>query len=855
MSASPSSTPFRARPYDYAEARLIADELGLADPVAIALVRRGHRTVAAAREFIAATETHDPESFAGIDAAVERIGAAIDAGTRITVHGDYDVDGICSTSIMVTALRRAGAECDWLIPDRLGDGYGLSAGSLTTLEERGSGLVVTVDCGIASVAEIAAIEAAGIAVVVTDHHQPADELPDCPIVHPQVGGYPFESLCGAAVAAKLAQALERRRTGRPEAPIRDLDLVALATVADLVPLVGENRFLVRRGLDEIRRSPRAGLRALMEAARVEPERIDEGDIAFRLGPRLNAAGRLYRADAGVELMLTDDPARAAAIAAELDAANHERRETERQVSNEAEAVLRGLSDELRKAPVIVVAGAGWHPGVVGIVASRLVERHEVPAIVLTVEADGRAKGSGRSIEGFDLLAALDACADHLDRYGGHRAAAGLELPAARIDAFRDALIAHARTVEPSTEPRQAELVDAFVGAESLDLDVAEQLAALAPFGQGNPGIKLLVPGARVGDVRPMGQEGKHARFNLSTGTLSARGVAFNANGKLAAAQRVPHDIAVRLEVNHWNGAVEPRAVLADAYVRTAEADGDGRHGHGHRCGEAPVDLWWARFDAELARDPAAAPGPALCREGEERRVLDARRASATARIAELLSSGERVMVVAADGGRRSALAAPGAISGARSPVCACLRCPDGELTRLAAAGDCNLLITDWHSLAATPTAAAGFQHLVLVDPPSGAQQERAALRGSGSGFAHRCWSASAELAEMCWDAEWDLQGPLADIYRGLDRGELHEEPLRAVLVGAARYGRSPEGAARSVRVLGELGLISGCDDVDARTLRVVSSEKTKLELSDAFRAYSETHQEGLKYLQSRRAEP
>ena len=597
----------------------------------------------AARAFLDADESHDPGMFEGIDEALEQIAATIAAGRRITVHGDYDVDGICSTSIMVAALRRAGADCDWLIPDRLGDGYGLNAASLAHLQERGTGLLVTVDCGIGSVDEVAAIRAAGIDVVVTDHHQPGDLLPDCPIVHPIVGGYPFEGLCGAAVAAKLAQGLDRRLTGTEDADLPDIDLVALATVADLVPLVGENRHLVRRGLAAIRRSPRAGLLALMAISKVEPERIDEGDIAFRLGPRLNAAGRLYRADAGVELMLTDDPSRATAIAAELDAANHERRETERAVSNEAEKALRALPDAERAAPVIVVAGEGWHPGVVGIVASRLVERHERPAIVLSIAEDGTAKGSGRSIEGFDLLAGLHACAELLTRYGGHRAAAGLELPAESIDGLRARLAEHAGTVGPATGAGEPEPIDAIVGAESLDLDVAEQLAALAPFGQGNPGIRLLVPGARVGDVRPMGEDGKHARFNLSTGSLSARGVAFNSNGKLEAAQRAPHDIAVRLEVNHWNGAVEPRAVLADAFAREPAGGEDG-----HACGgeEAQdAEEWWSRFATELESDHGRRGDLELAPSGEERQILDARRGSGIARIAELLSSGERVMVV------------------------------------------------------------------------------------------------------------------------------------------------------------------------------------------------------------------
>ena len=226
--------------------------------------------------------------------------------------------------------------------------------------------------------------------------------------------------------------------------------------------------------------------------------------------------------------------------------------------------------------MIVVAGAGWHPGVVGIVASRLVERHGRPAIVLSIDEAGRARGSGRSVAGFDLLAALDAAASELDRYGGHRAAAGMELPAERVDAFRAALAAHGMTVMPEEGLEEPEWIDAVVGAEALDLRVAEQLESLAPFGQGNPGIRLLIPGARVGDVRPMGAEGRHARFNLSTGTLSARGVAFNSNGALEAAQREPHDLTVRLEVNHWNGGIEPRAVLSSAHGRAAGGRRRGR---------------------------------------------------------------------------------------------------------------------------------------------------------------------------------------------------------------------------------------------------------------------------------------
>ena len=848
---SDTSPAFAVEPYDYAAARALADDLDLAEPVAIALVRRGHDTVAAAREFLAADETHDPSAFAGIDDAVAAIGAALSAGERITVHGDYDVDGICSTAILVSALRRLGADCDWLIPDRLRDGYGLSDTSVETLIERGTRLLITADCGIASVEQIEAVRDAGIAAVVTDHHQPGERLPDCPIVHPVVSGYPFAGLCGAAVAHKLVVAFERE-FGEPGAPgrepaERDLDLVALATVADLVPLVGENRSLARRGLEQLRLARRPGVRALMAGAKVEPERLDEGDIAFRLAPRLNAAGRLYRADAGVELMLTDDTARATAIAAELDAANHERRETERGVSNEAEAALRASPESERGAPALVLAGTGWHPGVVGIVASRIVERHGRPAIVLSIDDQGRARGSGRSVPGFDLLAALDACAEHLDRYGGHRAAAGVELAAEAIAPFRAALITHAGAVAPADGLTDPERIDAVVGAESLDLAVAEQIEALKPFGQGNPGIRLLVPSARVGDVRTMGEEGRHARFNLLSGGLSARGVAFNSNGMLERAQRSPHDLTVRLEVNHWNGGIEPRAVLSGAHPRPAAAECCA-----HECLETGDGAWWwERFERELARDLNASPPSATAAAGG-RRILDARRGSALARIAELRSSGARVLVVSADAGRRVALAEAVDLGGEGGRATVCVRCPPGELVARAEDPACTLLLSDWATLAAAPEASASFEHVVAVDPP--AEEALGAAGRLGAGYLHEAWGPGEDLAEPCWDAEWSLRGALAELYRALvPLVRVEGAAARELLSGAGRFGRSPESAARCLRILSEIGVIGTETSGDVRCIGVVSSERTELERSGAWRAFAATHQEGRRYLQSRRA--
>lgn len=840
-------TAFQADPYDYGDARRLAEVLDLAEPVAIALVRRGHRTVERAQAFLAAAATHDPSAFDGIDRAVELIGRTVAAGERITVHGDYDVDGICATAIVIAGLRRADADCDWLIPDRLSEGYGLTAATVETLSSRGTGLLITVDCGIGSVDEVAAAKDAGIEVIVTDHHQPGPELPDCPIVHPQVSNYPFPGLCGAAVAQKLVIALERERDEVAD-PAVDLDLVALATIADMVPLVDENRSLARRGLTELRRARRPGIRALLAAAKVEPERIDEGDIAFRVAPRINAAGRLYRADAAVELMLTTEADRAATIAAELDGANHDRRRTEREVSNAAEAALRELPGELREAGALVIAGEGWHPGVVGIVASRIVERHERPAVVLSIDGEGRARGSGRSIAGFDLLGALESCAAHLDRFGGHRAAAGVELAATEIDAFRLAMADYAAKASPGGPVAIPERIDAVVGAEGLDLRVAEQLEGLGPFGQGNPGVKLLVPSATIGDVRPMGEDGKHSRFNVVSGGLSARAVAFNANGRIAAAQRSPHDLTLKLELNHWNGSIEPRAVLDDAHEPVAAG------APGHDCATAaPVAWWWERFEAELGREPGAAEPP-VTGGGERRTTVAGRRGSALARISELLSSGARVMVVGADAGRRDALAeladpARFGLPGGSTIVCA--RCAPGTLS--AAAPGPALMLTDYATLAREPEAARDYGHLVLLDPPSSEPIDTCVATATGPGYLHEAWPAASELAESCWDTEWELRSPLAEIYRALAATELGGEELGRVLIGDGKYARSPESAARCVVILRELGIAAGRPQGDARSLRVVSSERTSLERSDAWSAYRRVHQEGRKYLETRRA--
>ena len=901
MASTAPAKAFHADPYDYREVRRIASGLGLAEPVAVILVRRGYRTVEQARAFLEAGEAHDPFEFEAMEGACELVLSVAHRGGRVTIHGDYDVDGVCSTAILVSALRSLGARCDWLIPDRLGDGYGLTAAGVEELRRRGTELVITVDCGIGSAEEVRALRRSRIEVLVTDHHQPpaAAELPECTILHPIVSSYPFEGLCATGVAQKLAAALRtaagersvetvggRRGTGD-----QDLDLVALATVADLVPLVGENRRLVREGLRRLRGEPRPGLRALMAAAAVDPATVNEEALAFRLAPRINAAGRLYRADAGVELMLTEDSERAAQIAAELDRANGERRQAERLVVEAAERARAELSPEQLGAPALVLAGEGWHPGVVGIAASRLAEAHRRPAVLISLAGD-RGRGSARSIPGFDLLAALDACSQHLVRHGGHRAAAGLELEADRLDDFRAAFLEHAAAAIDPAELVQTEQLDALVGVgrEGIGMDLAEQLERLGPFGKGNPGPRLLVPSGRLREVRPLGTDGKHSRFQLESGTGRAMGVAFGMNGEVSRSEGESIDLSVKLEVDRWSGAVQPRVVIRELYPRAAPnehaAAAVGCGGNG--C-PADAEEWWQRLEEELARTAAGRPGgasDARPAEGRRRELVDRRGAAAVAALTELISSGESVLALCADASRRRALAEDAADPrrfGAAAPRVACHRCGtealdaalraptswEGKHIRRPQTPPPNtLVLADWGALARRWDAPSRFQHVVLIDPPpseplealAGACARRegfgasSAAPNTADGYLHLAWGAAEiELARRCLAAEWELRAPIGELWRGLDEagGELAGEQLRELLAGPSPHPRSPEVAARCLAVLGELGLCEWSAADVAPSLRVLSSKRTELERSRAYAACVARHQEGDRFLQNR----
>jgi single-stranded-DNA-specific exonuclease len=539
-------------------------ELAVSEPLAQVLVRRDLADPLRARTFLAADELYPYTAFAGVEVAVRTIARHLDARSTITVHGDYDVDGVCSTAVLVRALRELGADVDWFLPDRATDGYGLSAQTVRRLAARGTKLLITADCGVSAAREIALAAELGIEAVVSDHHAiPADGvLPDAPIVHPVVSGYPFRELCATAVAHKLAQALWELRGRDGSELARDLDLVALATIADVVPLHGENRALVRRGLAALAGTARPGLRALMEVAGIDPARINERAVAFALAPRLNAAGRMRRADAGLELILTGDQARAIELARELDRVNHERRAVERSIRFEAEAQIEALGD-IAPRRALVLAGENWHAGVIGIVAARLAERHHRPVVLIALDGE-RGRGSGRSgCEAFDLLAALTACGRHLHRYGGHRAAAGVEIERGEVAAFAEAMQSHASGVLAECDTAPVERVDAVVGGGELGMALAQELQRIGPFGHGNPPVSLMLEGAAFADVRTMG-EGRHVRFTVRARGGTARAVAFNNGGRLPVAADEPTQATFALEVHEWKGVSEPRLVLRHA---------------------------------------------------------------------------------------------------------------------------------------------------------------------------------------------------------------------------------------------------------------------------------------------------
>lgn len=552
----------------------LSGNLGVGSITARILIGRGIATVEEGMLFLAPSLSAmiDPFQLKGMQAAVERVLLARKTGETVCIYGDYDVDGITGTALLVSFLRQAGLACNYFIPNRFDDGYGLNEVALQQIVDSGASLIISVDCGITAVNEAAFCRQAGVDLIILDHHTPGERIPEATaVVNPLQPGcpYPFKMLAGVGVAFNLLVALRSRMRqeglfGAGDEPdLRDwLDLVALGTIADVVPLVGQNRTYAFFGLQKLEHSRRPGISALKKVAGIM-ETVSCGQVGFRLAPRLNAAGRMESAVPGVELLLGTNIEECSVIADELDTANAERQRVERCIFEEAAAAVDG-GGAYPACRSIVLASREWHQGVIGIVASRLVERYHRPAILIAVDEQGGAKGSGRSIPGFHLLEALVACSGHLERFGGHRYAAGVGLKAENIDRFAAAFEAASGQILGDRELVPALDIDIDVRPAEVDLALADELKRMEPFGAGNPEPTLMLRNVTVVERRIVGDG--HLKLRVSAGGRVFNAIAFRqaecpTDGKL--------DIAFFPEANRWNNATTLQ--LRIKAIRSAEA--------------------------------------------------------------------------------------------------------------------------------------------------------------------------------------------------------------------------------------------------------------------------------------------
>lgn len=544
-------------PPDETVASGLARELSLPPPIARLLVSRGHTDGHAARNFLTPrlSAIGDPFALPDMDAAVERIWRALDAGERIVVFGDYDVDGISSTALLVQTLRRLNADVHPFLPLRIDEGYGLGLDALERcLAEYNPGLIVTVDCGTGSVDAVLEARQRGVDVIVTDHHQPGEQrAPAVAVVNPKLGAdESLHALAGVGVVFKLCHAIIKRgrEMGRSAANMdlrAYLDLVALGTIADIVPLVGENRILARHGLARIEDSESVGLQALKEVAGIKGQ-VDAYEVGFQIAPRLNAAGRLGDAQQALALLLSEDAADSMRLAKMLDASNRERRDIEAATLEEALEELEARFDPARDMG-LVVGREGWHPGVIGIVASRIVQHFHRPVVVVAVSEEG-GRGSCRSIDGVDVTAVLRSCAGHLAKFGGHTMAAGLELKPGQLDSFSEAFNAAAAEMLNGRDLRPVQRIDAWLDLDDVDDALMSAMERMKPFGLGNV---TPVWGARavrvVGKPRTVG----HGHLKL---LVAAGNQQFDAMGWGMAGRTVPDgplDMAFHIRRNVFMG--------------------------------------------------------------------------------------------------------------------------------------------------------------------------------------------------------------------------------------------------------------------------------------------------------------
>jgi len=536
------------------DAKRISDEANISKLMAKVLLNRGFDDCEKIRKFIDPSfeDLNDPYLLKDMDRAVERVKTALANKERIVIYGDYDVDGITSTSVLIDFLSRLGASSDFYIPDRIDEGYGISIAAVDKIRQMGPSLIITADCGITAVDEVEYIKECGMDIIITDHHECTGVLPDAHAVinpHRPDCTYPFKELAGVGVVYKLIHAL------CVEMELGDIyqdyvDLVTLGTVADVVPLVGENRIIVKYGIPKIENTSNIGLKALINNSGLEGRTITSYSISFVLAPRINAAGRLGDAGRGVRLFTTKDEKEAFGIALELNEENRNRQDMESHIFNEAINVIETEVD-LDKEKVIVAAGESWHHGVIGIVASKITERYYRPCLLLSVE-NGICKGSGRSIEGFNLFEALKHCSSLLTKFGGHELAAGLSLEHKNLEPFKRKINEYADAVLQDEDLIPRIRIDASIEKQDISIESVKALAALAPFGAGNPEPLFSYNKLRISDIRTVGDD-RHLKLWLHDNGFYTEAIGFNMGmliNEFNAGDLL--DAAFSLEINSWN---------------------------------------------------------------------------------------------------------------------------------------------------------------------------------------------------------------------------------------------------------------------------------------------------------------
>jgi single-stranded-DNA-specific exonuclease len=569
---------WRVRELDQATVRAVARGAGLPDLAARLLVARGHTDGPAAKRHLEASPMglHDPFLLPGMKAATERLARAIRDGETVLVHGDYDVDGVTGTALLMRLLKIVGARAVWHIPNRLVDGYSFGEHSIRRAAETGAGVVISVDNGTSAHAVIAALAERGVDTIVTDHHEAsAGPLPVATaIVNPKLPGstYPWRELCGGAVAFKLAWGLAQELSGatRVSPELKDflmdaMAYVAIATVCDVVPLLDENRVFARAGLKALEVTENPGLRAMLAVCGLGGRRLAADDVGFQVGPRINASGRLGSAQRAVDLLLAEDAETARGLAAELDGLNERRKVIEGEVLAQARVQARGFADA-DEHPVLVLAGEGWHQGVVGIVAARLVEEYGRPAIVIGFE-DGVGRGSARTVGGFHVLDAMRGAGEHMTRFGGHAQAAGCEVELEKVGALRTAVCAHAREMLAETNgyPVQELAIDAEIAFGDVGRELMAWVDRLEPFGEGNPTPIFAARDLRLAEPpRVVGRDGTHLLLRLRRDSHVLKAMAFRLAsrvGELALGK--PLDAAFTPRWNTFRGETNLELVLHD----------------------------------------------------------------------------------------------------------------------------------------------------------------------------------------------------------------------------------------------------------------------------------------------------